>query len=62
MTFHEVLHWFGLGLSPGQTDSQVDAIQRKFAKAELAYGLVKGGQNGFASRLASRKKPYISRI
>ena len=32
-----------LGLSPGQTDSQVDASQRKFAKAELAYGLAKGG-------------------
>ena len=31
-------------LSPGQTDSQVDASQRKFAKSELAYGLAKGGQ------------------
>ena len=27
-----------------QTDSQVDASQRKFAKPELAYGLAKGGQ------------------
>ena len=31
-------------LSPGHTDSQVDASQRKFAKAGLAYGLAKGGQ------------------
>ena len=31
-------------LSAGQTDSQVDASQRKFAKPELAYGLAKGGQ------------------
>ena len=32
-------------LSPaGQTNSQVDASQRKFAKPELAYGLAKGGQ------------------
>ena len=28
----------------GQTDSQVDASQRKFEKPELAYGLAKGGQ------------------
>ena len=28
----------------GQTDSQVDASQRKFAKPELAYGLAKGDQ------------------
>ena len=33
-----------ISLSPGQTDSQVDASQRNFAKAELAYGLAKGGQ------------------
>ena len=33
-----------LSLSPGQTDSQVDPSQRKFAKPELAYGLVMGGQ------------------
>ena len=26
-------------LSPGQTDSQVDASEGKFAKPELAYGL-----------------------
>ena len=31
-------------LSPGQTDLQVDASQHKFAKPELVYGLVKGGQ------------------
>ena len=31
-------------LSPGQTDSQVDASQRKFVKPELVYGLAKGGQ------------------
>ena len=31
-------------LSPGQTGSQVDASQRKFAKPELAYGLAMGGQ------------------
>ena len=29
---------------PGQTDSQVDASQHKFAKPELVYGLAKGGQ------------------
>ena len=31
-------------LSPGQTDSQVEASQRKFAKPERAYGLAKGDQ------------------
>ena len=33
-----------LVLSPGQTDSQGNASQLKFAKSELAYGLAKGGQ------------------
>ena len=28
--------------SPGQTDMQVDASRRKFAKPELAYGLAMG--------------------
>ena len=38
-------------------DSQVDASQRKFAKPEeLAYGLAKGGPNGFTSQLASSLK------
>ena len=30
--------------TPDQTDSQVDASQRKFAKPELAYGLAMGGE------------------
>ena len=37
------------------------ASRRKFAKPELAYGL-EGWPDGFASRLASRKKQYISHI
>ena len=31
-------------LSRCQTDSQVDASRRKFAKPKLAYGLAKGGR------------------
>ena len=41
-------------LSPGQTDSQVDASQRKFAKPEFAYGLAKGGQTD--SQVAKSRK------
>ena len=44
-------------LSPGQTDSQVDASQRKFAKPELAYGLAKGGQTDSQVGLQVAKKP-----
>ena len=43
-------------LSPGQTDSQVDASQRKFVKPELAYGLAKGGQTD--SQVAKSRKFY----
>ena len=45
--------------SPGQTDSQVDASQRKFAKQELAYRLVMGGQTDCksASSHKSQKRP-----
>ena len=45
-------------LSPGQTDSQVDASQRKFAKPELAYGLAKGGQTDsqVGSQVAKSRK------
>ena len=42
--------WNGIklvsALSPRQTDPQVHASRRKFAKPELAYGLAKGGQIG----------------
>ena len=52
-------------LRPGQTDSQVDASQRKFGKPELAYGLAMGDQTDsqIGSQVhASRKKSLISRI
>ena len=52
------VHW----LSPGQTDSQVDA---SLAKPELAHGLAMGGQTDshVGSQVhTSRKKSYISRI
>ena len=35
------------GSAADQTDSQVDASRRKFAKPELAYGLAMGGQTDF---------------
>ena len=44
----------------GQTDSQVDASQRKFAKPELAIRLAMGGQTDsqVGSQVhASRRKP-----
>ena len=45
-------------LSPGQTNSQVDASQRKFAKPELAYGLAMGGQTDsqVGSQVAKSRK------
>ena len=43
-------------LSPGQTDSQVDANRRKFAKPELAYGLAKGGDSQVGSQVAKSRK------
>ena len=45
-------------LSPGQTDSQVDVSQRKFANPELAYGLAKGGQmdSQVSSQVAKSRK------
>ena len=41
-----IYYWYSKAQkwSPGQTDSQVDARRRKFAKPELAYGLAMGGQ------------------
>ena len=50
-------------LSPaGQTNSQVDASQRKFAKPELAYGLAKGGQTDSQVDASQRKfaKPELA--
>ena len=45
-------------LSPGQTNSQVDASQRKFEKPELAYGLAKDGQTDsqVGSQVAKSRK------
>ena len=41
--------------SPGQTHSQVDASQHKFAKPELAYGIAKGAQTVLKSARKSQK-------
>ena len=51
-----------LFLNPGQTDSQVDASQRKFAKPELAYGLAMGGQTDSQVDASQRKfaKPELA--
>ena len=45
-------HWIFTSrpASPGQTNSQVDASQRKFAKPEIAYGLAKVGSQVAKSR------------
>ena len=49
-------------LSPGQTDSQVDASRPKFAKPELAYGLAKGGQTTRKSACKSQKTVNFTHI
>ena len=46
MSTHESAyeHFLWTREAAGQTDSQVDASEGKFAKPELAYGLAKYGQ------------------
>ena len=58
---------FKSALSPGQTDSHVNAGRRNFAKPKLAYGLAMGGQTDSQVGLqvkfhTSCKKSYISRM
>ena len=47
--------------APGQTDSQVDASQRKFVKAELAYGLAKGGRQT-DSQVATPSRNFVNKF
>ena len=57
-TQRELSFEFVTPLSPGQTDSQVDTSQHKFAKPELACGLGMGGQTDsqVGSQVAKSRK------